>query len=163
MDGGKVETLIDFIFLGSNITVDSDWSHEIKKCLLLGRKAMTNLDSVLKSRDIILLTKVHVVKAMVFPVVMYECELDCEESWAPKNWCFWTVVLEKTPESPFDSKEIKPVTPKGNQPWIFMEGLMLKLKFQYFDHLMGQAGLLEKALMLRKIEGKRRRGWHRMR
>ena len=96
MDGGKVETLIDFIFLGSNITVDSDWSHEIKKCLLLGRKAMTNLDSVLKSRDIILLTKVHVVKAMVFPVVMYECELNYKEGWMSKKWCFQTVVLEKS-------------------------------------------------------------------
>ena len=88
--------------------------------LLLGRKAMTNLDSVLESKDITLLTKVHIVKAMVFPVVMYGYELDYKESWAPKNWCFWTVLLEKTLESPLDSKEIKPVNLRGNQPWIFI-------------------------------------------
>ena len=80
---------------------------------------MTNLDSILKSRDITLPTKVHLVKAMVFPVVMYGCELDCEESWAPKNWCFWTVVLEKTPESPLDCKEVQPVHSKGDQSWVF--------------------------------------------
>ena len=86
---------------------------------LLRRKAMMNLDSILKSRDITLPTKVCLVNAMVFPVVMYGCELDYKESWAPKNWCFWTVVLEKTLESPLDCKEIKPVNPKGNQSWIF--------------------------------------------
>ena len=96
MDGETVETVADFIFLGSRITADGDCSHEIKRRLFLARKVMTNLDSILKSRDITLSTKVHIVKAMVFPVVMYGCELDCEESWAPKNWCFWTVVLEKT-------------------------------------------------------------------
>ena len=143
-------------FGGSKITADGDCSHEIKRCLLLGRKAMTNLDSILKSRDITLPTKVHVVKAMVFPVVMYGCELDYKESWALKNWCFWTVVLENTLESPLDCKEIKPV----NQPWIFTEGLMLKLKLQYFGHLMRRADSLGKILMLGKIEGKRRqRGW----
>ena len=92
-------------------------SQEIKRCLLLGRKAMTNLDSVLRSRDITLLTKVCLVKAVVFPVVTYGCE-----SWTIKiaeNWCFWTVVLKKTPESPLGCKEIKSVNPKGNQPWIF--------------------------------------------
>ena len=92
---------------------------EIKSCLLLGRKVMTNLDSILKSRDITLPTKAHLVKAMVFPVVMYGWELHHKESWALKNWCFWTVVLEKTLESPLDSKEIQPVNPKGNQSWIF--------------------------------------------
>ena len=91
-----------FIFLGSKITADGDYSHEIKRCLLLGRKAMTNLESVLKSRDIILLAKVCIVKAMVFPVVMYRYELPHKEGWALKNWCFWTVVLEKTLESPLD-------------------------------------------------------------
>ena len=102
-------------------TADGDCSHEIKRCLLLGRKAMTNLDSILKSRDITLPTKVHLVKAMVFPVVMYGYEeLDYKENWAPKNWCFWTVVLEKTLESPLDYKEIHPVHPKGNQSWIFL-------------------------------------------
>ena len=86
-------------------------------------------------------------------------ELDYKESWAPKNWCFWTVVLEKTLESPLDSKEIQPVNPKGNQSWIFMEGLMLKLKLQYFGYLMLRTDSLEKTLMLEKIEVRRRRGW----
>ena len=108
-----------FYFLGSKITADSDCSHKIKRCLLLGRKAMTNLDSIFKNRDITLPTKVRIVKAMVFPVVTYGCELDHKEGWAWKNWCFWTVVLEKTLESPLDLKEIKPVNPKGNQSWIF--------------------------------------------
>ena len=91
----------------------------VLQCLLLGRKTMTNLDSIWKSRDITLLTKVHLAKAMVFPVVMYGCELDYKESWAPKNWRFWTVELEKTLESPLDCKEIQPDHPKGNQSWIF--------------------------------------------
>ena len=100
---------------------DGDYSHEIKRCLLLGRKVMTNLDSILKNRDITLPTKVCLVKAMVFPVVMYGCEsLGYKESWALKNWCFWTVVLEKTLEGPLDCKEIEPVHPKGNQSWIFI-------------------------------------------
>ena len=103
------------------ITADGDWSHEIKRCLLLERKVMTNLDSILQSRDITLPTKVHIVKAMVFPVIMYGCEkLEYEESWEPKNWCFWTVLLEETLESPLDCKKIKPVNPKGNQSWIFI-------------------------------------------
>ena len=115
-----METVTDFIFLGSKITEDSDCSHEIKRRLLLGRKAMTNLESILKSRDITLLTKVCKVKAMVFPVVVYgSWELDLKEGWVPKNWCFWTVVLEKTLDSPFDCEEIQPVNPKGNQSWIF--------------------------------------------
>ena len=96
-----------------------DGSHEIKRHLLLGRKCMTNLDSILKSRDITLPAKVHLVKAMVFPVVMCGCE-NWTKSWALKNWCFWTVVLEKTLESPLDCKEIQPVHPKGNQSWIFI-------------------------------------------
>ena len=110
-----MEIVTNFIFLGSKITADGDCSHEIKRCLLLGRKAVTYLDSVLKSRDISLPTKVHLVKAMAFPVWMWE--LDYKESWAPKNWCFWTVMLEKTLESPL---EIQPVHPKGNQSWIFI-------------------------------------------
>ena len=118
--GLEIET--DFIFLGSKITADGDCSHEIKRCLLLGRQALTNLDSILKSRDITLSTKVRLVKAMVFPVVMYGWmwELDYKESWELKNWCFWTAVLEKTLESPLDCKEIQPVHPKGNQSWIFI-------------------------------------------
>ena len=112
------ETVADFIFLGSKITADGDYSHKIKRCLLLARKVMTNLDSILKSRDITLSTKFHLVKAMVFPVWMWE--LDYKESWAPKNWCFWTVVLEKTLKSPLDCKEIQPVHPKGDQSWMFI-------------------------------------------
>ena len=100
--------------------MDSDCSHGIKRCFLLGRKAMTNLNSILNSRDITLLTKVHIVKAMVFPVVMYKCELNHKTGWVPKNWCFPTVVLEKTLQSPLDSQEIKQVNPKGNQLWIFI-------------------------------------------
>ena len=117
-EGGKVEAVTDFIFLGSKITVDSDCSHEIKRHLFLGRKSITNLDRILKSRTITLLTRVRIVKAMVFPVVMYGCE-----SWTIKkaeHWridAFWIVVLEKIFESPLNSKEIKPVNPKGNPPW----------------------------------------------
>ena len=120
IDGETMETVTDFIFLDSRITADSDCSHEIKRYLLLGRKTMTNLDSILKSRDITLPTKFCLDKALVFPVVMYGCELDYKESWAQNNWCFWTVVLEKTLESPLDYKEIKPVNPKGNQSQIFI-------------------------------------------
>ena len=120
IDGETAETVADFIFLGSKITADGDCSNEIKRCLLLGRKVMTNLDSILKSINITLSTKVRLVKAMAFPVVMYGCELDYKESWAQKNWCFWTVVLEKTLESPLDWKEIKLFNPKGNQSWIFI-------------------------------------------
>ena len=120
IDGETMETMTDLIFLGSQITTDGDCSHEIKRCLFLGRKAMTNLDSMLKSRDFTLPVKVHLVKAMVFPVVMYGCwELDYKESWASKNWCFQTVVLDKTLESPLDCKEIQPVHSKGDQPWVF--------------------------------------------
>ena len=115
-----METVTDFIFLGSKITADGDCRHEIKRRLLLGRKATTNWDSILKSRDINLSTKVCLVKAMVFLVVMYGCELDYKESWAPNNWWFWTVVLEKTLESLLDCKEIQPVHPKGNQSWMFI-------------------------------------------
>ena len=132
-----------FIFLGSTITVDGDCCHEIKRHLLLGRKVMTNLDSILKSRDITLPTKVRLVKSMVFPVIMYE-----NESWTIKKaerwridafelWC-WRIVL-----SPLDCKEIKPVNPKGN-PEYSLEGLMLKLKLQYFEHLMQRTDSLRR-------------------
>ena len=125
---------------------------------------MTNLDSIFKSRDITLPTKVHLVKAMVFPVVMYGCESWTEESWVPKNWCFWTVVLEKTLESPLDCKEIQPVHPKGDKSWVFTgRKLMLKLKLHYFGHLMWRADSFGKTLMLGKIEGRRKRGQQRMR
>ena len=109
------------LFWGApKITTDGDCSHEIKRRLLLGKKAMTILDSILKSRDITLPTKVHLVTAMIFPVVIWIWQLDHKESWMPKNGCFWTVMLEKTLESPLDCKEIKPANPKGNQSWIFI-------------------------------------------
>ena len=146
MDGETRETVTDFFFLGSKITADSDCSPEITRCLLLERKAMTNLDSILKSRDITLLTKVCLVnvmhreawhaavhgvaksrtqrskwtKLMVFPVVMYGCESWTIKKTALKNWSFWTVALEKTLERPLDCKEIQPVHPKGDQSWIFI-------------------------------------------
>ena len=108
---------------GSKITADGDWSHEIKRRLLLGRKVMTNLDSILKSRDITLSTKVWLCQGCGFSCShVWIWELDYEESWAPKNWCFWTVVLEKTLENPLDCKEIQPVHPKGNQSWVFIGG-----------------------------------------
>ena len=142
-------------------TADGDCSHEIKRCLLLGRKVMTNLDSILKSRDITLPTKVHLVKARVFPVVMYGCwELDSKESWALKNWCFWGVVLEKILESPLDSKEVQLVHPKGNQSWIFIGRTDAEAETPIFwpPDVKGA-----KTLMLGKIEGRRRRGQQRMR
>jgi len=114
-------TLFIYLFIfGFKITADGDHSHEIKRCLLFGREAMTNLDSRLKSRNITLLTKVHVVKAVFSSSHVWMWEVDCEESWAPKNWCFWTVVLEKTLESPLDCKEIQPVHPEGDQSWVFI-------------------------------------------
>ena len=116
-----METVADFIFLGPKIAVDGDCSHEFR-CLFLGRKAMTNLDSKLKSRDITLPTNVHLVKALDFPVVMdrWIWELGHKEVWNLKNWCIWIVLLEKTLESPLNSKKIQPVNPKGNQSWIFI-------------------------------------------
>ena len=160
---GKLKTVTEFIFLGSKITVDSDCSHEIKRCLFLGRKPMTNLDSVLKSRDITLPTKVYIVQAMIFfSSHVWMWELDCKNGWVLKNWCFWTVMLEKTLESPLDSKELKPVDPKGNQLWIFIGRTDTEAETPVLCHLMRRANSLEKTLMLGKIEGRRRRddrGW----
>ena len=117
----KVEVVTDFIYLASKITVNDDSGHEFKRCLLLGRKAMPNLDSTLKSRDITLLTKIHLAKVMVFLVVMYQCESwIIKKVWVLKNWCFLTVVLEKTLESTLDCKEIIPANPEGNQSWMFI-------------------------------------------
>ena len=118
IEGEKVEAVTDFIFLGSKITADCDCSHESKRRLPLGRKAMTNLDRILKSRDITLPTKVRLVQAMVFPGVMYGCESWTIKKVEHQRRCFWTVVLEKTLESPLDCKDIKRVNPKGNQSWI---------------------------------------------
>ena len=161
-----METVTDFIFLGSKITADGDCTHEIKRYLLLGRKAMTNLDRVLKSRVITLGTKVHKDKAMVFLIVIYGCESCTIRMLSTKelrNWCFWTVVLDNTLESPLDYKEIKQVYPKEINPKYSLEGLMLKLKLQYFGHLMWRADSLKKTLFLGKIEGRRRRGQQRTR
>ena len=154
----------DFIFLGSKITADGDCSHEIKRCLLLGWKAMTNLESVLKSRDITLSTKVRLVKAIVFPVVMYGCEswtLKKAETWridAFELWC-WRRLLRV----PWTAKRSNQSILKEINPEYSLEGLMLKLKLQYFGYLMRRADSFEKTLMLGKIEGRRRRGWQSMR
>ena len=116
------ETVADFIFLGSKITADGDCSHKIKRCLLLGRKVMTKLDSIWKTRDITLLKKGLSSQGYGFSSGhVWMWELDCEESWTPKNWWFWTVVLEKTLESPLDCKEIQPVHPKGDQSWVSID------------------------------------------
>ena len=164
IDGETVETVTDFIFGGSKITADGDCSHEIKRCLLLGRKAMTNIDSILKSRDITLPTKVHLVKAMVFPVVMYGCE-----SWIIKKaerrrmdaselWC-WRRLLRV----PWTARRPNQSILKEISPEYSLEGLMLKLKLQYFGHLMKRTESFEKTLMLGKTEGRRRRGRQSMR
>ena len=243
IDGETMETVTDFIFLGSKITADGDCSQEIKRHLLLGRKAMTNLDSILKSRDITLPTKVSTVKAMAFAVVMYGCEfssvtqscptlcnpmncstpslpvhhqlpdsiqthvhwvgdaiqpsdpllspsppalnlsqyqglfqiygfssghvwmweLDYKESWVLKNWCFWTVVLEKILESPLDCKEIKPVNPKGDQSWIFIGRTDVDVETPILWPLDVKSWLIRKFLRVGKIEGRRKRGWQRTR
>ena len=154
----------DSIFLGSKITADGDCRHEIKRHLFLGRKVMTNVDSILKSRDITLPTKVRLVKAMVLPVVkLWIWEFDYKESWAMKNWCFWTVLLEKTLESPLDYRRSNQSILKEISPEYSLERLMLKLNLPYFGHLRGRSDPLENTLMLGKIEGRRRRGWQRMR
>ena len=152
----------DFIFLGSRITVDGDCSHEIKRCLFLGRKAMTNLESVLKIRDVTLTTMVCVIKAMVYLVVMFGCEgwtikTECWKFDAFELWCW-----RKPLRVPGKTKRSKQSILKEINSEYSLEGLMLKLKLQYFGHLMREADSLEKTLMLGKIEGRRRRGWQRM-
>ena len=153
-----METVADFIFLGFKITVDGDCSHEIKRCLLLGRKVMTSLDSILKNRDITLSTKVLLVKAMVFPVVMYGCEswtikkAECRRIDTFELWC-WRRLLRL----PWTARRSNQSILKGIHPGCSLEGLMLKLKLQYFGHLMRRADSFEKTLMLGKIEGRTRR------
>ena len=158
------ETVADFILGVSKITADGDCSHEIKRRLLLGRKVMTNLDSILKTRDITLPTKVHLVKDMVLPVVMYGCEswtirkaerqrIDAFELW------YWRRLFRV----PWTARRSNQSVLKEISPWCSLEGLMLKLKLQYFGHLMGRVDLLEKTLMLGGIGGRRRRGRQRMR
>ena len=152
-----METVADFIFLGSKITADGDCSHEIKRHLLLGRKVMTNLDSILKSRDITLSTKVHLVKGMVFPVVMYGCEswtikkAECRRIDAFELWC-WRRLLRV----PWTARRSNKSILKEISPGCSLEGLMLKLKLQYFGHIMRRADSFEKTLMLGKVEGGRR-------
>ena len=156
-------TVSDFIFGGSKITAVGDCSHEIKKRLLLGRKVMTNLDHILKSRDITLSTEVHLVKASFSSSRVWMWELDYKETWASKNWCFWTVVLEKTLESPLDCKKIQPVHPKRDQSWLLIGRTDVEAETPIFWHLMWRADSLEKTLILGKIESRRRRGWQKKR
>ena len=164
IDEETVEAASDFIFWGSKITADGDCSHEIKRCLLLGRKAITNLHSVLKRRDITLSTKVCIVKAMVFPVVMYECEnwtikkAEHQRTDAFKLWCY-----RRFFRVPWTARRSKLSILKKINPEYTLEGLMLLLKLQYFGHLMQRANSLEKSLMLGETEGRRRRGPQRMR
>ena len=164
IDGKTVETVADFIFGGSKITVDGDCSHEIKRHLLLGRKVMTNLDSILKSQRHYFANKGPSSQGYGFSSSqVWMWELDCEESWAPKNWCFWTVVLEKTLESPLDCKGIQPLHSKGDQSWVFIGRNDAKAETPILGHLMWRVDSLEKTLMLGGIGGRRRRGWQRMR
>ena len=164
INGERVEPVADSIFLVSKVTEDSDCSHEIKRRLLLGRKVMTKLDSILKSRDFTLPTKVHLVKAMVFPVVMYGCEswtIKKAEHWridAFELWC-WKRLLRV----PWTARRSNQSILKELSPRCSLEGLMLKLKLQYYGHLMRRTDLQEKALLLGKIAGGRRRGRQRMR
>ena len=164
IDGEKVTTVTDFIFLGARIIVDSDCSHEIKRCFLLGRKGMTDLDSILNSRDITLLTNLCMIKAMFFPVVMYGCEsctikkAEQQRIAALKLWC-WRRLLRV----PWTARRSNQPILKEISPEYSLEWLMLKLKLQEFGHLMWRLYSLEKTLMLRKIEGKRRQGRQRMR
>ena len=164
IDGETMETVTDFIFLGSKITADGDWSHDIKRRLLPGKKVMTKLDSMLKSRDITLPIKVRLVKAMVFPVVMYGCEswtvkkAECWRIDAFELWC-WKRLLRV----PWTARKSNQSILKEISPECSLEGLMLKLKLQYFGHLMQRTDSLGKTLMLGKIEGKRWRGRQRMR
>ena len=158
-DGETMETATDFISLSSKIAADGDCSHEIKRWLLLQRKAMTNLDSILESRDITLLTNIHLVKAMVSPVVMYGCEswtvkkAECRRVDAFELWC-WRRLLRV----PWTARRSKQSILKEISPEYSLEGLMLKLKLQYFGHLIRRTDSFEKTLMLGKVEGRRRRG-----
>ena len=169
VDVEKVEIVTDFVFLGSKITAESDCRHKMKRHLLLGRKAATNIDSILKSRDTPLLTKVCIVKAKSYgfsSIHVWMWELDHKESWVRKNWCF-PIVLEKTFKSPLDIKKIKPVSPKGNQPWIFIGRTVSDAEAPILWPPDGKSWLTEKDPMLEKVEDRRRRGnrgwdswWH---
>ena len=158
-----MEMVRDFIFLGSKVTVDGDWTHEIKRCLIIGRKAMTNLDSILKSRDTTLPTKVHLVKIMVFPGVMYACEIRTIKK--AEHWridAFELRCWRRLLNIPWTARRSNQSILKKISPEYSLEGLMLKLKLQYLGHLMRRTDSLEKIMMLGKIGGGRRRGWQRM-
>ena len=155
-DGDTKLTVTDFILGSSKITAGGDCSHEMKRCLLLGRKVMTNLDNILKSKKLLCQQDPSSQSYGFSNSHVWIWRLDYKESWAPKNWCFWTVVLEKILESPLDSKEIQPVHPKEISPEYLSEGLLLKLKLQYLGHLMRRTDSSEKTLMLGKIKGRRR-------
>ena len=158
IDEETVETVTDFIFLGSKITADGDCRHEIKRHLLLGRKVMTNLDSILKSRDITLPTKVHLVKATVFPVVMYGCESWIIKKAERRRMMLLNCGVGEDSRVPWTARRSNQSILKEISPEYSLKGLMLKLKLQYFGHLMQGTDSLEKTLMLGKIEGKRRWG-----
>ena len=157
---GKKWEYWHFIFLGSKISADNDCSHEIKRLLLPGRKAMTNLDSILESRDIILRTKVHLVKAIIFPVVMCQCEswvlmtAECQKIDAFKLWCWRRLLRVPWASSKSNQSILKEISPEYS-----LDGLMLKLKLQYFGYLMRRDSSLGKTLKLARIEGRLRRGW----
>ena len=164
IDGEKVGTMADFILLGSKITLDGDCSHEIKRCLLLGRKAMTNQDSILKNRDTTLLTNFCIVKAMIFPAVMYRCEswtvkkAECQRMNDFELWCWRKLMRLHCTARRSNQSILKEINPEYS-----LEGLMLKLNLQYFGHLMLRVDSLENTLMLGNIEGRRRRGQQKMR
>ena len=164
IDGDTMETVTDFVCLGSKITADGDFSHEIKRRLLFGRKAMSNLDSTLKRRDITWSTKVHIVKAMVFPIVMHGCErwtvkkAECQRTDAFELWCWSRHLRVPWTAWRYNQSILKEISPEYS-----LEGLMLKLKLQYFDYLMQRTYSLEETLMVGKTEGGRRWGRQRMR
>jgi len=163
IDWETMETVTDFILGGSKITADGDCSHEIKRFLFLWRRVMTNLDSILKCRDITLPIWSFSQSYGFSSSHVWMLELDYKESWVPKNWCFSTVVLEKTLESPLDCKEIQPVHPKRDQSWVFTGRADAEVETPMLGHLMGRTDSFEKTLILGKIEGRRRRGWQRIR
>ena len=164
IDGETMETVIDFIFLVSKIMADGDYSQEIKRCFLLERKALRNQNSILISRDITLSTKIHLVKAMAFPVVLYGCEIwtikkdECQRTDAFELWC-WRRLLRV----PWTARRSNQFILKEISTEYSLEGVMLKLKLLYFGHLMCRTDSLKETLMLGKIEGRKRREWQRMR
>ena len=158
IDGETVETVSDFIFLGSRITADGDCSHEIKRCFLLERKVMINLDHIKKQRHYFANKGPSNQSYGFSSSHVWIWELDHKESWAPKNWCFWTVMWRRLLRVPWTARRSNQFMLKEISPEYSLEGLMLKLKLQYFGHLMQRTDSLEKTLILRKMEGRKRRG-----